>query len=164
MTKFIVDSMLGDLARWLRMLGYDTSYSRRFEDWRILHLAEKEGRIIVTRDRGLFIRARKKGLDAVLIFPEFTTEQSLARIAVKTGIKLSFDPERTRCPYCNVRLVKLTRAEALSLVPPRVVTAYETFWRCPKCGRVYWKGSHWKTINEVLKKANELIRNRGEGI
>ncbi|MCD6324158.1 MAG: Mut7-C RNAse domain-containing protein [Desulfurococcales archaeon] len=157
MVKFIVDSMLGDVARWLRMLGYDTLYSRRYEDWRVLQIAEKEGRTIITRDRGLFVKARKRGINAVLIYPEGRTERVLAKIAVKTGIKLVFDPSKTRCPYCNVRLERLSRAEALSLVPPKVAAAYDTFWRCPKCGRIYWKGSHWRTIDEVLKKANDLI-------
>jgi len=158
--EFVVDSMLGDIARWLRMLGQDTLYSSRFEDWRILRIAEKEGRIIVTRDRGLFARAKKKGLRVVLI-ELGRIEEQIAEIALRTGIELSFDPNKTRCPYCNTRLVKLSKAEALSFLPAKVVSAYDEFWRCPKCGRIYWQGSHWKTINEVLKRANALIRLRG---
>ena len=157
---FIVDSMLGDIARWLRMLGYDTLYSRRFEDWRIIKVAEKEGRIIVTRDRALFIRARKRGLKAILV-DLGKIENQIAEIAIKAGIELNFNPSRTRCPYCNTKLVRLGKAEALSLLPAKIVSAYDDFWRCPKCGRIYWQGSHWRTINEVLKRAKTIIKSRG---
>ncbi len=158
--EFVVDSMLGDIARWLRMLGQDTLYSSKFEDWRILKIAEKEGRIIVTRDRGLFARAKKKGLKVVLV-ELGRVEEQIAEVALRTGMELSFDPNKTRCPYCNTRLVKLSKAEALSLLPAKVVSAYDEFWRCPKCGRIYWQGSHWRTINEVLKRANAIIKLRG---
>ncbi len=154
---FIADSMLGDLARWLRMLGYDTLYSRRLDDWRILQLAERDGRIIITRDRGLYMRARKRRLKAVLIDGNNMVE-ILAKLALKTGLRLDFDPSTTRCPYCNVRLEAITKAEALSLLPQKVVTTYDSFWKCPKCGRIYWQGSHWKTIREVLKNARRALQ------
>ena len=160
--EFVVDSMLGDIARWLRMLGHDTLYSSEFEDWRIIKIAEKDGRIIVTRDRGLFMRARKKGLKALLV-ELGRIEEQIAEIAIRTGIELSFDPNKTRCPYCNTRLVKLSKAEALSLLPSKIVSTYDDFWKCPKCGRIYWQGSHWRTINKVLKKANVITRSRGSG-
>ncbi len=157
--RFIVDSMLGDIARWLRMLGYDTLYSRNYEDWKILQLAEKDDRIIVTRDHGLFVRARKRGLRAVLLDPG-DVKEALTEIAYRTGIELRFDPNKTLCPHCNVRLVRITRAEALSFLPAEVVSAYDRFWKCPKCGRIYWQGSHWRTINEILAQANELLERR----
>jgi uncharacterized protein with PIN domain len=157
---FIADSMLGDVARWLRMLGHDTLYSRRLDDWKILQIAEKDGRIIITRDRGLYMRARKKGLKAVLIDSN-EMEEILAKLALKTGLRLEFDPSATRCPYCNVRLEVITKAEALSLLPQKVVATYDSFWRCPKCGRIYWQGSHWRTIGEVLKNARKVLQDYG---
>ena len=65
--KFIADSMLGDVARWLRMLGYDTLYSKSIKDHEILIIAERDDRVILTRDISLVRRARKRGLRAILI-------------------------------------------------------------------------------------------------
>lgn len=157
--RFILDSMLGDIARWLRMLGHDTLYSKNYEDWKILRIAEKEDRVIVTRDSGLFRRARMKGLKAVLVEPG-RTEDVIAEIALRTGIDLRFDPSRTRCPYCNTQLVVIPKAEALSFLPAKVVSTYDKFWKCPKCNRIYWQGTHWKTIREVLEKANQIVESR----
>jgi len=154
--KFIVDSMLGDVARWLRMLGYDTLYSRNYEDWEILRIAAKDDRVIITRDLGLFRRARKRGLKAVYIEPSDMSDM-LANIARRTGIELNFKPNRTRCPYCNTELEIITKAEALSFVPPSVGAKYDVFWRCPKCGKVFWQGNHWKTINSILESAKMKI-------
>ena len=75
--KFIVDTMLGNVARWLRMLGYDTLYFKRIEDWKILSMALKDERVILTRDHGLCNRARKKGAKCLLLEQD-TMEERLA--------------------------------------------------------------------------------------
>lgn len=154
--KFIADTMLGNLARWLRILGYDTLYSSSFEDWKLLRVAEEEGRVLLTKDESLFRRARARGLSSILITSNEIAEM-LAYVATKTGIELSFNPSRTRCPECNTLLMKISKAEALSLLSNEVVAKYEEFWRCGKCGKIYWRGNHWRTINSVLEKANKLI-------
>ncbi len=154
--RFICDSMLGDVARWLRMLGYDTLYSRNYKDWEILRIAERDDRIILTRDVGLYWRARRKGLRAVLV--EYgPIEEVLACISARTGIELRFNESKTRCPYCNIVLSVISKAEALSLVPKEVAVKYDKFWLCPRCRKVYWRGNHWKTISNVLMKANKLL-------
>lgn len=154
--EFVADTMLGNLARWLRMLGHDTLYSRSFEDWRLLRLAEEEGRVLLTRDESLFRRARSKGLRVALITSDDIAEM-LAYVAAKTGLNLVFDPSRTRCPKCNTPLTRMSKAEALSLLRDELTAKYEEFWRCGKCGRLYWQGNHWRTINETLERANKLI-------
>lgn len=155
--KFVADTMLGNLARWLRILGYDTLYSRYFEDWKLLRIAEEESRVLLTRDESLFRRAKTKNLGVVLITSDDIAEM-LAYVAAKTGIELSFDPSRTRCPECNTLLMRISKAEALSLLESNVITKYEEFWRCGKCGKIYWQGNHWRTINSTLEKANRLIK------
>ncbi len=157
--RFICDSMLGDIARWLRMLGYDTLYSRSYEDWEILRIARRDSRVILTKDVALYRRARKLGLKAVLI-EEDSTESTLAKIALRTGIDLGFKENSTRCPYCNVLLVKLSKAEAISYVKHEVAAKYDKFWLCPRCGKVYWQGNHWETIREVLRRANKILLSR----
>ncbi|MCC6033677.1 MAG: Mut7-C RNAse domain-containing protein [Desulfurococcaceae archaeon] len=156
--KFVADTMLGNLARWLRILGYDTLYSSSFEDWRLLRVAEEEKRILLTKDESLFRRARTRGLSALLITSDDIAEM-LAYVAAKTGAELSFNPSRTRCPECNTLLMKISKAEALSLLGGELITKYDEFWRCGKCGKIYWQGNHWRTINSILEKANKLIIN-----
>ncbi|MEB2837394.1 MAG: Mut7-C RNAse domain-containing protein [Desulfurococcales archaeon] len=154
--RFIVDTMLGDLARWLRILGYDTHYSSRLEDWEILRIAEEEGRVIVTMDKGLYSRARRRGLRAVLI-TTFHTPERLAELSLRVPIRLEADPSRSRCPECNSPLVRVTDKSRLrGRVPPRALEAYDEFYVCPRCGRVYWIGSHWRNIRRVLEEAREL--------
>ncbi len=159
---FIVDTMLGNVARWLRMLGYDTLYYRRIEDWRILRIAERDGRIIVTRDRGLHNRARRKGLRSILLEQDDMAER-LAYIALLTGIRLYIDLDRSRCPVCNGELVRVSREAVRGKVPRRVYERYTGFWLCTRCGKVYWMGSHWEGIEETLRLARKIYEEmRGE--
>jgi len=154
--KFVVDTMLGNIARWLRMLGYDTLYKRSFKDWEILRIAGREGRIIVTRDRGLHNRALNKGLKSIYLFADDIAER-LAYIAVVSGIRLYIDLEKSRCPVCNGELVKVSNKELVKdKVPPRVYRLYSDFWICTRCGKVYWIGSHWVKIEEILEKARKI--------
>jgi len=154
--SFVLDTMLGELARWLRLLGYDTLYSRVYTDTQILRIAEKTGRTIVTRDWGLYVRARKRGLRAVYIASDSVVER-LAELAVKAGIRLDPDPARSRCPKCNARLVVVRDKEKVrGRVPPRSFETYDVFYVCPRCGMVYWEGGHWKNIRRIAREAEEL--------
>ncbi|MEZ0289573.1 MAG: Mut7-C RNAse domain-containing protein [Sulfolobales archaeon] len=154
--RFIVDTMLGSLARWLRMLGYDTLYDNKFEDWKILRIASEDKRVILTRDRGLYITARKRNLDAVLVDSEDIVE-ALRYLKKKLDIRLEIDPNDTRCPICNYPLRRTSSLiELASRVPSYIATRYREFWICDKCGRVYWRGRHWKSIERLLSKARSL--------
>lgn len=154
--KFIVDSMLGSLARWLRMLGYDTFYAKNWHDSRILEEAEKSGRILVTRDRGLYRRALRRGIEAVLVYENVV--ESLAKLHRVYGIRLEIDPDKSRCPLCNAPLRRASKEEVKGRVPPRVFEAYDEFWVCTGCGQVYWRGGHWRGINEILIEARRLAK------
>jgi uncharacterized protein with PIN domain len=154
--SFIVDTMLGDLARWLRLLGYDTEYSSRLEDWEILKRAEEEGRIVVTMDKGLYSRARRRGLSSVLI-TSFGIAERLAELSLWVPVELEADPSRSRCPECNSPLVPVRdKSKLKGRVPPAALEAYEVFYVCPRCGKVYWEGSHWRNIRRVLEEAREV--------
>ncbi len=153
--RFIIDSMLGTLARWLRILGYDTLYSRSYEDWTILKIAEEQDRIIITRDQGLHRRALNRGLKSILVEMDDMAER-LAYIAYMTGIRLYVDFSKSRCPICNAELVKVPKERVKDKVPPRVYKLHEDFWICPRCGKVYWVGSHWRKIEEILAEARKI--------
>ena len=154
--RFVLDTMLGELARWLRIMGYDTLYSRTYTDNQILQVAERTGRIVVTRDWGLYVRARKRGLRAVYIAGDRVVER-LAELKLQTGIELRLDPGLSRCPECNAKLVVVRDKEQVrGRVPPRSFEMYDTFYVCPRCGRVYWEGSHWRNMRRIIREAEEL--------
>ncbi len=154
--KFIVDAMLGDLAKWLRILGYDTLYSKSYTDKQIISIAKSSERIIVTMDRGLCIMARKKNISCVTI-ENYDIRDRLAEISVKTNIPLIADPSRSRCPVCNGTLKPIyDKSIVKDRVPPKALESNKVFYVCIRCGQVYWEGSHWKNIRRVLEEARNI--------
>jgi len=144
--RFVVDTMLGSLARWLRMLGYDTAYAKDAEDDDIKSLATKEGRFIITRDRDL---AAQPG--ALMIQGEDLDAQLKE---VHARFALSLDDSAIRCSACNGVLVDLPKEIASGLVPEGALENNDRFWKCEACGKAYWRGTHWIGIMERLRKLN----------
>ena len=142
--KFIADSMLGSLARWLRMLGYDTAYQKDIDDDTIARVAAAEGRRIITRDRDL---AKQPG--SIMVESD-DLEAQLKHVAEKC--ELSFDEGSIRCSACNGALTDLPKEEAKGVVPEGALESNDVFWRCSSCGKIYWKGSHWNGIMERFKR------------
>ncbi|MEM1683219.1 MAG: Mut7-C RNAse domain-containing protein [Ignisphaera sp.] len=151
--RFIADSMLGHIARWLRLLGYDTLYYRAISDWRLMKIAKEEDRILLTRDLGLYRRARKNGVRTLFI-EEPSLEKVLAILSIKYSIRLDFDKNDTRCPSCNNQLKYTTSLiEVSHKIDKNIALKYNEFWVCNSCGKIYWQGNHWKTITELLDRA-----------
>lgn len=147
---FVVDGMLGKLAKWLKILGFDTLFLPDEDDW-ILAAARREGRTILSRDRELIRRAGRH--PALLIESDRWPDQArqvLARFDLM-GEARPF----TRCLECNALLEPLSREGAARLVPPHVLEKSASFSLCPHCGRVYWAGTHHlameATSRELLK-------------
>jgi len=154
--RFIVDTMLGNVARWLRILGYDTLYKKDYKDWEILSIAEEEKRVIVTRDHSLHRKAINRGCKSIYLSHDDMAER-LAWIAYVVGIRLYVDLEKSRCPICNGDLRKTGKNEVKDRVPDRVYQLYSDFWVCKRCGKVYWLGSHWVKIEDILEKARAML-------
>ena len=148
--KLLVDGMLGRLARWLRIMGYDTTFEREADDWTLIRLARAEGRLLLTRDRRL---ATRRGVTALLIESQELTEQVRQ---VVTTVGLSPTEAFSRCPVCNGRLVPLSHDEARDRVPPHVHRTQQRFRLCPECDRVYWQGTHWERMREILADWQDL--------
>jgi uncharacterized protein with PIN domain len=142
--RLLVDAMLGRLAHWLRLLGYDTLYWREGSDLALAEQAAAEDRLIVTRDRQL---AARRGVRTLLV-----TAEDLDAQLVEVRAALGGRPEPfSRCPECNAMLEDLSRAAARDLVPTYVWHTQTTFRRCPGCGRVFWKGTHWPGLSARLE-------------
>jgi len=149
--RFLLDGMLGALTRWLRICGYDAKYLRCASDDELIRRAAEEGRVLLTRDRLLCRKATKAGVEA--LFVEGSSDpDKLASVSRRFSLKL--DPERSRCPRCDAPLAAVDRDAVRGKVPPRTFEAYDEFWVCSSCGKVYWRGSHWRNIVETVEKAS----------
>jgi len=144
--KFVADHMLGSLARWLRMMGYDTVYDRSKDDPDIVKLARSESRFIITRDKEL-----SKEAGALLLENEDLDSQ-LQAVAARYGLR--FNEGMIRCSTCNGELADLPKDEAKDKVPEGAFQMNEKFWKCTNCQKIYWKGTHWQGIDARLKKLN----------
>ncbi len=150
--RFIVDCMLGKLAKWLKILGFDALYFSKIEDSDLLVLAQKEGRVLLSRDNGLIGKSRN--IKTLFIESEdwnTQVEQVLNEFELWDDVS-----PYSRCIECNVELKDLPKKKARNLVTPFVFEQAESFALCPECGRVFWKGTHHKDmefkIEEILKK------------
>jgi uncharacterized protein with PIN domain len=160
--KFVVDGMLGKLARWLRMMGHDVEYSNSLDDSELLTIAKKEQRILLTRDFELYQHAVAKEVDAFYVQGQ-TEEQRLAELAKRFGISLEIDMATSRCPKCNTQVKPVSKEEVASRVEKSTFEHYIDFWECPKCGQVYWQGAHWTRIRETLKTAEQSVQKQKKG-
>lgn len=155
--RFLVDSMLGSLARWLRIGGYDTEYRRDADDDSLMEEASRTGRVLLTRDRVLVLRAKKRGVETILVEGEGDVEQ-LGALAAALGLEL--DTSNSRCPRCNGSLTQVDRDQVRDRVPEASLEAFDVFWVCGSCGGVYWRGSHWDQIASTLEEAENLLRGK----
>jgi uncharacterized protein len=136
-TRFIADVMVGKLARWLRVLGFDVAYSNKYQDDEIVRIAGAEKRIILTRDTGL--AARRQIPSCLLIESgdyKAQIEQVLRTFALKEFNVFS------RCLECNTPLQDVDKEAVFEKIPPYVYLTQERFAMCPSCGRIYWHGTH----------------------
>lgn len=143
--KLLADSMLGRLAKWLRLLGYDTAYVRAIPDEALLGLARAEGRTILTRDQRL---ARRRGLRALYVQSDDLPQQ--VRQVVR-DLRLRTTGRAPRCPVCNRELISVAKRSIRERVPAYVYRTQREFSRCPQCERIYWAGTHWQRIRDQLR-------------
>ena len=156
--QFLADSMLGKLARWLRMLGQDVTYSTELNDSELLEVAKKENRVLLTRDLELYKRAIAKGIEA--FYAEGEAESGrLAELAQRYDLTLAVDMEKSRCPVCNTKLKGTPKEQLTSELEKNTLTYYDKFWKCSNCGQVYWQGAHWKQITNTINEAKEKLNN-----
>ena len=146
--RFAADAMLGRLARWLRALGWDTSYDESLSDPVLVQQANAQQRVLLTRDRHLLRELRP---ERALEIRQDDPLQQLHAVA----IGLALDPPSelfTRCLLCNAPLQELDAAQAQLLLPAGVRDVPGPVRRCPQCGRLYWQGSHVRRMRAALQR------------
>ncbi len=130
--KLLCDHMLGSLARWLRFMGYDTAYPEPGPDRTLIERVRSEDRILLTRDKDIL-------------------DDQIREVAAALPLRLV--SPLSRCSLCNEILVSASMEDVKDSVPEGVRSRHRAFWRCPSCGRVYWRGTHW---DKMVARLNEL--------
>jgi hypothetical protein len=149
MLRFLADSNVGRLARWLRAYGYDAAYAAHVDDRQLIARALAEDRVLLTRDADLMRRrvVSHGTLRAVLLGSDRVGDQ-LRQVVAELG--LAGGRALTRCLECNVELEPRLKAEVSDRLPPYVRATQTRFSECPRCARVYWPGTHWERMHERL--------------
>jgi len=158
--KFLFDEMLRNLASWCRILGIYSEWLSGRNDSQLLDYARKNGLIFVTRDVQLSLRCEKAGVKCVSIHSQEIEEQ-IVQVLRETGVKISF-PEKTRCASCNGEL-DIVGKDAVKELPANVLEHHEKFWKCKKCGKVFWEGGHWNNIRRIYGKVQEILGKAAAG-
>jgi hypothetical protein len=148
--KFAADSTLGKLAKWLRLLGFDTTFETNDSDEVFTDHAEN-GRVVITRSKNI----RKQLGDHKFIFiasnnPGMQLKQVLAEIGIHRSVLQPF----SRCIQCNIEIVDVGPDEVYGLIPDYIYESHNKFQKCPQCSRIFWRGSHTK---RALEKIDNLF-------
>ena len=146
--KFLVDGMLGRLARWLRIMGYDTAYHPNLQDQELARMARAQGRVLLTRDTEL---ARRKGIHCLLIEDQGLEDQIRQIFQELQLSPISPRMDLPRCPVCNASLEEASADEVRGRVPLHIARTQQQFRRCLQCNRVYWAGTHVERMQEQME-------------
>ncbi len=155
--NFIVDSMLGNLAKKLRILGYDSKYFSSIEDDKLVLIAKNEKRIILTKDEQLAKNAEKQNMGFVLIRGSDESEQ-IMQISAKIKLeRFVVDTNSSRCIACNGNLQPVEKFRIIGKVPEGVLEREKKFWMCDSCKKIYWEGTHFEKLQEFAAKLNDRM-------
>jgi len=146
--RFITDRSLGRLSKWLRLLGYDTVYYRGEADRTFLRKAEKEGRVVLTKKRDLAGRSHP---GRMLILREDRVGDQIGEVLSELSIQPDPAAMFRRCLLCNEGLEEVTPERVAGVIPDYVLRHGRDFRRCPRCGKVFWPGTHRARAIQFLR-------------
>jgi len=149
--RFVLDTHLGRLAGYLRMMGFDTVYRNDCSDEELARISSEDRRILLTKDRGLL----KRNLVTHGYFVRgLHPREKLVEVLRRFDLFQQVQPF-TRCMRCNGLLEEVPKAEVLDFLPPKVKAGYDAFRRCQNCNQVYWKGTHFERMQHFLERVLE---------
>jgi uncharacterized protein with PIN domain len=155
--RFVLDTHLGKLAGYLRMMGFDTLYRNDYEDEKLAQIASEGGRILLTKDRGLL---KRNEITHGYCLRSSDPKEELVEVMRRFDLYDVVSPFR-RCIRCNHLLEDVEKEEILDELPRQVRECYAEFRRCTGCGQIYWRGSHIEKMERFLEEV--LLEGREEG-
>jgi hypothetical protein len=154
---FFVDAMLGNIAKKLRLFGYDAEYFSDIEDYELLEKAKNENRTIISKDEDLIIHAKKKDIQFIYITKEDEIEQ-FKELLKKTNLEINkISGDLARCTKCNSKTFQIKKSEIQNEIPKQVLDCHNKFWKCGVCDQIYWEGTHIEKLQEFVQKIKCLI-------
>jgi uncharacterized protein len=168
---FLADAMLGNIARKLRIFGFDTVYMAQAHDDEILKIGIKQDRVILTADKELFKRIVKVGARGVLVSGSASELEDLVHILSKNGVtSVGMNGIGSRCSVCNGHLEERTSDQVKDndcsndndnvIVPDKVIACHNQFFQCIACGKIYWEGDHLKRIRALVRNLDAKLIGR----
>lgn len=155
---FFVDAMLGNIARKLRLLGYDTKYFSDINDEKLIKNAKDEDRIIISRDEDLIKKSHKLGIKSIYLTKIDEIDQ-FCEIIRNVNLDVSqINGDTARCPICNSITENIDKSYTKDKVPEKVYDSNEQFWICKSCDKLYWEGTHIKNLQKFVSKINERLQ------
>jgi len=155
--RFVLDVNLGKLAKFLRLLGFDSLYRNDYRDSEVVNIAVAEQRIVLTRDRRLLYAKR---IDHGYWVRAVDVESQIIEVLDRFKLHDAIQPF-VLCPVCNGKLAPVAKADILDRLEPKTKLYYQVFHRCNNCGRIYWKGSHIENMRQRF--ADFLAPQLGKG-
>jgi uncharacterized protein with PIN domain len=146
--KFIADINLGDIAKYMRVLGFDLYYDPLFSTREIIELSKRENRIILTKDSKLL---KFKEVSHGIFIRHGTTKEQIRQIIDCLDIKDNIKPF-TRCLGCNTLLNIVPKGKILDRIPPKTKDFCDEYVQCPSCDKIYWKGTHFIHMKKVVRQ------------
>lgn len=157
--SFIVDAMLGKIARKLRIFGFDTVYDPNIDDMVILNSPKYYGRTVLTNDRVLFRRCKKKGIDTILTDKGSEVENFVTIFRSLDIDSVSLQNVPHLCTCCNGLLDTIIDKNSIRYqIPERLLNSKNVFYKCRQCNKIYWIGSHMERIDCLIKEINTKLK------
>jgi uncharacterized protein len=147
--KFITDASLARLAKWLRLLGYDTVVFKKEAGRQMLRQAEAEGRIVLTRRQDMTERQFSGNL---FLITDIVVGKQIDSIIEKYSLEIESQKMFVICLECNEKLQTLAKEEVLDLVPPYVFETRDEYKQCPRCKKIYWMGTHPRNALRFMER------------
>ena len=157
--KFIVDTNVGKLVKWLRIMGYDTLFFNGSNDSNMIATALAEGRVILTRDTQIVKRRIvTSGRLEVILIQSDEPERQMQQVIDTLNLDCRFRPF-TLCLECNQPLLERSKQQVKDFVPSYVFQTQDQYMECPACHRIYWRGTHWQAMTKKLNRFMQPRRN-----
>ena len=150
-TRFVLDTHLGRLAAYLRMMGFDTLYRNDYDDPELARISVEEHRILLTCDRQLLMRRQ---ITHGYFVRSRQSQQQLLEVLIRFDLFNNLQPF-TRCMDCNGTIQPVNKQLVEAALPPDAKKYYKEFFQCDACSKIYWKGSHYQKMKKLIEKIQQ---------